>query len=485
MESPKLVAFLGPLCVELFLGKRKGSQRNSGSLYVFGLTWAAPEIAFLAVFRGTVTLVRRIPLTLIALTLAAALLTANCGVVDDGDRKVVRISTWGGAGDDGEYDKMVEQAYRDFEKENPGIDVRVEGIPGEYVHKMLLNFVAGTQPDVMIVDASSAAVFVDNGLLSDLSSYIKNDPEFDLNDYYPNVVQICQRGDKVYAVPGDFTPMVLYYNKDLFDAAGVAYPDASWDFGRFLEVAQKLTIPGKQHGFSFANWMPGWIMWLWNNGGDVLSPDGKRSAGVFDSDANVETIGFLRDLIKKYKVAPSLSEAASMGVDLFANGDAAMTISGHWALVGYKNAPKDSQGKPKINWERLGVVALPHNTPQSHTVMYEAGFAIPKGCKNPDLAWKLVKMWTSREMQSKYNASGIAVCARKDVSQERAKEDLEAQFLPIIPTARPPWGSKVEGYEVVERIGKNMMDSVLNTDIDIRTALRRAAERIDREFAKR
>jgi len=430
-------------------------------------------------------MVRPIPLVLIVLVLFSLLVTANCGVVDDGSKTVVRISTWGGAGDDGEYDKMVERAYLDFEKANPGVDVRLEGIPGEYVHKMLLNFVAGTQPDVMIVDASSAAVFVDNGLLSDLTSYIENDPEFNLGDYYPNVVDICRRGEKIHAIPGDFTPMVLYYNKDHFDEAGIPYPDASWDFAKFLETAQKLTIPGKRHGFAFANWMPGWIMWLWNNGGDVLSPDGKKSAGYFDSDANVETVGFIRDLIKKHKVAPSLSEAASMGVDLFANGDASMTVSGHWSIVGYKNAPKDSQGRPKINWERLGVVALPHNTPESHTVMYEAGFAIPKGCKNPDLAWKLVKMWTSYAMQSKYNKSGIAVCARKDVSEEHSKHPLEAQFLPIIPTARPPWGSKVEGYETVERIGKNMMDSVLNTDIDIRTALRNAAERIDREFAKR
>jgi multiple sugar transport system substrate-binding protein len=414
---------------------------------------------------------------------AAAASVAGCGQAPEilgtnQAKTIVRISHWGGAGEDGEYERIVQRMYRDFEAAHPGVDVRAEGIPGEYVHKMLLNFVAGTQPDVMVLDASSAAVFVQNGLLEDLAPFIARDKTFRLDQYHENVVSIARRGDKVYAIPGDFTPMVLYYNKDLFDRAGVPYPRADWNFEEFLETARKLTVPGKQHGFVFSNWMPGWVMWLWNNGGDVLSPDGQRALGYLDSPANVETIRFLRDLVKKHRVAPSFSEVASLGVDPFANGQAAMTVSGHWSLVSYK-------ASDKIDWRQLGVVALPHNTPEPHTVMYEAGYAIPRGAPNPDLAWELVKSWTSYELQSQYNASGIAVCARKDVSRERGQEEIERQFLDIVPSARPPWGARVEGYEAVERIGKGMMDSVLNTEIDVRVALRKAAERIDREFAKR
>ena len=423
-----------------------------------------------------------------AVAIIFALLMAGCGALDQDGKTVVRISNWGGAGDDSAYEKIIFDEYAKFERENPGVDVRVEGIPGsgDYVNKMLLNFVANTQPDVMVLDASSAAVFVNNDLLTDLRPFIEKDPELAIDDYYPNVVEIAKRGDKIYAIPGDFTPMVLYYNKELFDAAGVPYPDASWNFEKFLDTAKELTDRSKgKYGFVFPNWMPGWIMWLWNNGGDVLSPDGTRAKGYLDSDQNVRTIEWLRAMILEHKVAPTLSEAASTGVDLFANGQAAMTVSGHWAMIGYKNAPKDKDGKPKIDWNRLGVVALPHNTPQSQTVMYEAGFGIPKGAKNPELGWKLIKMWTSYHLQSRYNASGIAVCARKDVSRERALDPIEAQFIPIIETARPPWGAKVEGYDAVERIGKVMMDSVLTGGADVRTALKRAAEAIDREFGKR
>ncbi len=420
-----------------------------------------------------------------------ALIMCACSPEVESGRPVLRVSNWGGAGDDSDYDRQVQQLYRQFGEEND-CEVRIEGIPGsgEYVQKMVLNHVAGTMPDVMVLDASSAAIFINNGVLSDLTPHINGDPEFKLEDYYPNVVDIARRGSKIHAIPGDFTPMVMYYNKDLFDKAGVPYPTADWNFEKFLETAKKLTIrdrSGKvtQYGFSFSTWMPAWVMWLWNNGGDVLTPDAKRATGVFDSPENVETVSFLRDLIVKHKVAPALSEVASMGVDLFANGQAAMVINGHWAMVGYKNAPKDAQGRPKIDWKRLGVVALPHNTPQSHTVMYEAGFAIPAKAKNPKLAWEYVKYWSSERLQKVYNASGIAVCARKDVSEARATDPVEQQFLDIVPSARKPYGSWVEGYEFVEKRGEDALKSILNNNRDVKAALTYAAQRIDKEFAKR
>src|SRR5205823_386793 len=173
---------------------------------------------------------------------------------------------------------------------------RVENIPQEYVSKMVLSFIAHAEPDIMMLDFSSASVFINNGVLTDLSPYIASDKEFKLDDYFPNAVSAARRGNALYAIPQDFTPMVLYYNKRLFDRAGVSYPKAGWNFEQFLQTAQKLTIPGRQWGFVFNNWMAGWIMWLWNNGGDVLSPDGTRASGYFDSPHNVQTVSFLRDL---------------------------------------------------------------------------------------------------------------------------------------------------------------------------------------------
>jgi multiple sugar transport system substrate-binding protein len=330
-------------------------------------------------------------------------------------------------------------------------------------------------------------------MVTDLTTLIEKDPTFRLDDYYPNVVDIARRGKALYAIPQDFTPMVVYYNKRLFDKAGVPYPTSDWNFAQFRDVAKKLTIPGdsseappKQYGFAFTNWPAGWVMWLWNNGADHVAPDGSKTTGYLDSPKAVEALTYLRGLVTEDKVAPSISQTAALGVDPFANGQAAMAISGHWSLVGYKAAPKGPDGKPKITWDDLGVVALPHETPESQTVMYESGYAIGAHSKHKDLAWKFIKYMTSHRVQSVYQSSGIAVCGRKDVAEERAKASkLEAEFIPIVPSARPPYGSRIEGYEFVEDQMQKAMDSVLRGARQPQEALTLAAQRIDREFAKR
>ena len=456
-------------------------------------------------------------LALIGALALAVLIPVGCSRPAAPRTTILRIANWGGAGDDDKLAQLNQQIYAEFEKENPGVELRVENVPDEYVSKMILSFVAHAEPDIMMLDASSAAVFINNGVLTDLTPFVDAERtggrpapnlasvgalgvaregssgggRFSLDDYFPNAVNVARRGRALYAIPQDFTPMVVYYNKRMFDRAGIPYPKPGWNFEQFLETARKLTIAGdnpgdppKQSGFVFSNWMPGWVMWLWNNGGDVLSPDGRHAEGVFDSPQNVQTIQFLSDLVNKYRVAPSLSAAAALGVDPFANGQAAMTVSGHWSMVGYASAPKDANGKPKIAWDDLGVVELPHNTPQPHTVEYESGYAIGKNCRQKQLAWKFIKYMTSYRVQILYNQSGIAVDGRKDVARERSKNPLEAEFLPIIPSSRPPWGSKVVGYDFVEHEGGSMIDSILQNGEPVQAALTKAAKAIDFEFSK-
>lgn len=416
--------------------------------------------------------------------LFALVICLGCG---PGRGERLRVVHWGGAYDDSDYSKLQQQLYETFQARNPGVRLSPEGVPGagEYVSKVLLSFVAGSPPDAMSLDASSAAIFIESGLLQDLGPYIRRDKAFDLKDFFPNVVDIARRGDAVYAIPVDFTPMVMYYNKRLFRQAGVPYPKPGWTYDDFLSAAKRLTRDGR-YGFVLPNWMPGWILWIWNNGGDVLSPDGHRASGYLDGPESVEAITFLRDLVLRYKVAPTLSQAAAVGVDHFANGQAAMNVNGHWMLVTYASSPVGPDGNKLLALEDIGVVEMPSNLSRSVTVMYEAGLAIGKGAKNPDAAWEWIKYYTSAEVQRQYNATGIAVCARRDIAEERAAADsLHRDFLSIVPSARAPWGSKVVGYDSVERIGQQMLDRVLKNGQDPQGALTWAAREIDEEFAKR
>lgn len=421
------------------------------------------------------------PRPLTALCLA---LLAGCASLpgDAPGKTILRIATWGGASEEDEFTRTIKRLWRDFEAENPGVEIREEKIPGsqEYVAKMLLSNVAGTEPDIMSLDASSAAVFINNNVLADLTPYIEQDPEFSLEDYWPNVVGIARRGSSLYAIPGDFTPMVVYYNKRLFDRAGVPYPKDDWTFDDFVRTARAVQTPqsgkGAKWGFKFDNWMPGWIIWVWAAGGDVLSPDGSKAAGYLDSPRTVAAVKFISDLVNRYGVAPSLSQVAAGGVNPFLNGDAAMEVAGHWEMVGIKNSTK-------LKVEDIGIAPWPSETGRKVTVMYEVGFAMSRRAKNPGLAWKLIKFLTSRRYQSVYQQTGIAVAARKDVARERAKgNQLEQKFLEIVPSARPPWGASVEGYDFVETEGPKMMNRVLNREVTPEQALREMVRRVDGYF---
>ncbi len=414
------------------------------------------------------------------LAIGAGLFCASCSKGNSSGKVVIRISNWGGVQADNEYERTITKLYEQFEKENPDIDVVVERVAGEYVPKMLLSFVAGAEPDIMTLDASSAGVFLDNGVLRDLSPLIQQDKSFSVDDYFPNVVDIGRRGKGLYAIPIDFTPMVVYYNKKMFRDAGVPYPKPGWTWDDFRATAKALTKGDEQYGFAFSNWMPGWIMWIWNNGGDALSPDGKMASGFLDSPQNVETVSFLRDLINVDQSSPTLSQTAALGVDLFAQAKAAMTVSGHWSVVGYKASDT------KVEVEDLGVVEMPRRKlDKSVTVIYEAGLAMSKNCKYPEQAWRLIKYLTSHGYQKAYNSTGIAICARKDVAAEHGKGELEEAFLRIVPSGRVPWGAKVEGYDYVETVGVQMMDSVLKQGRDPQEALTLAAKKIDKDFARK
>jgi multiple sugar transport system substrate-binding protein len=410
-------------------------------------------------------------------------LLGGCGEESAPHERVLRVANWGGAQVESEFMKLERRIREEFEAQHPGVRVQIEQIPGEgqYAPKLLMMHVSGSMPDVIHLDASYAAVFMDNNVLRDLKPYIENDEAFDLDDYFENVVDIARRGDRLYAIPLDFTPMVLYYNKKLFDAAGVPYPQEGWSWDEFLETARKLTVfpegasSPTQYGVYFMNWMPSWVLWLWTNGGDVLSPDGKRASGYFDGPRSVEAVQFVVDLMTKYRVAPHLRESAAAGVDLFRSQRAAMDLKGHWVMIDYRADGID-----------FGVVGLPTNGVAPVTVVYEAGLSITRKARYPDLGWEYIKFMTSKDVQVRRVASGLAISANKEAAAQSAGNPVEDAFIRAVQYARPPWGARVQSYAFIEELGREMMEDILYSDgeLPVRQALQQTAKLIDAALAE-
>lgn len=321
-----------------------------------------------------------------------------------------------GWGDEAEA-RILQTAIAEFKKNHPGVEVELARAPyGEYITKVLTQFAGGTAPDVMAVNAEQMISFASKGVFLDLNPYVKKDPAIKLSDFYPEAVDHYTVNGVLTALPRDIAPVaVIYYNKNEFDAAGVPYPKDDWTYQQFLETAQKLTKKnekGQVTQFGFVDAQPIWDAWVYAFGGKLVDDEKKPTRCLLDSPEAIAGVQFRGDLITKYHVSPSTADFTAMGglgnSDLFMNGSVAMFYSGIWLTPQFR-------GIQKFDWD---VVEFPKGPGGRRAFpLSAAGYGIVKGCKNPDLAYELVK-YLAGEMGQKFMAStGLTQPALKTLAK--------------------------------------------------------------------
>ena len=161
----------------------------------------------------------------------AALLLISSAAFAAPKNVVLRFRYWG----DFKEIRVLQTTIAEFEHDHPGITIKGERVNSgdEYIQKLLLEQAAGLTPDVMFV-GTGYPILAKHGVLRDLSKDVAQDPTVPLSRYYPVTVKFFTQNNKLYALPRDIAPEgLVYYNKKLFDEAGVPYPDNSWrwDYG--------------------------------------------------------------------------------------------------------------------------------------------------------------------------------------------------------------------------------------------------------------
>jgi multiple sugar transport system substrate-binding protein len=275
----------------------------------------------------------------------------------------------------------------------------------------------------------------------------------------------------------DYSPLVLFYNKKLFDEAGVAYPDETWTWDDLLAAAQQLTKPdGSQWGIQIPN---SWGDWLWprgmmplifQNGGELISEDGTKTTGYLNSPETVEAIQWYVDLFKVHKVAPTKQDVESLaGQDLFQTGRVAMLWTGRWPL-------KDFLANSELSF---GTAPLPQGKERANSICW-AGFAVYSKSQNKDAAWAFLKHLTAEEGAQEF--ADYAFTAVQPIAEQQGLdtdpynapivEDLE-NIRPLPDLSQPKW------IDCGEKFFKEELEKVFLQDKDLQAAMDEAVAKAD------
>lgn len=276
---------------------------------------------------------------LLALLLCATMLLSVCSFAVAEEPIHLVFSFWGS--DD---EAAAVQANLDvYNQMQDKVFVEPMQIPNEEYTETLVNYAIADQlPDCGMVNENAVLYFARNGVMADVSNMYEGE------ELQPmDCITFRDNGTPVgYSSSNEI--LIMYYNKDMFDAAGVAYPSATepytWD--EFIEVSKKLTLdangkhPGEegfdaenivQYGCFVNNWTWQMEVWALSNGGAWFSEDGKEV--LINSDEAVESIQKVADLALVEHVAPMnvIPEDNGCGIGI-ASGTCAMTTDGTWNL---------------------------------------------------------------------------------------------------------------------------------------------------------
>src|SRR6266542_1456508 len=307
---------------------------------------------------------------------------------------------------------FVEYAKRWSEK-NPSTPIKMETMvaTNEYWLKLAALHASKTIGDNVVDISRFFPEMAYKGLYRELQPYIDGE-KFDLNQYYPGAIENTKFDGKQYALPEtyQYQAMLIYYNKDMFDAAGVKYPDAmNATFDEIVEKATKLTKPSENiFGYSGASGAHHII--IRSFGGDVLDADRKKSR--LNEPEAAKATEWIQDLIYKHKVHPTPDQLSGGDTNLFAGGKVAMLQQTLWTgtfLIPLVNN-KFKYGAAPLPKGPTGVMG---NHSQSDLV------GDTSNSKTPDVAWQIAQFMTAKDIgieKVALNAGGPG--ARPDVQSD-------------------------------------------------------------------
>ncbi|MGT2808739.1 sugar ABC transporter substrate-binding protein [Streptococcus iniae] len=287
-----------------------------------------------------------------------------------------------------------------FEEKNPKIKVDIQVVTWDNYWTMLeAGATGGSLPDTFWMHSNEIYRYGSNDMLLNLDDKIKDSKDVKLSHYPKGLTAIYNIKGHQYAVPKDFDTIGLWYNKKMFDAAGIAYPDNTWDWNKLKETAKQLTkADGSQYGFlaPLIN-QAGYYNFVYQNGGTIITKDKKSG---YDDPKTIEALKFYTSFVDE-KLSPRVTDDKG-AIEAVENGQVAMGYFGSWNLSTFVNSD--------YLRDNFDVAVLPKGIKQA-SLYNGLGNAISKNTKHADESWKWVEFLSSKEGQTMQAELGVAISA--------------------------------------------------------------------------
>ncbi|MEU6994209.1 sugar ABC transporter substrate-binding protein [Streptomyces sp. NPDC046465] len=406
--------------------------------------------------------------TLLGGALAAPLLAA-CSDGGDGSCGGGRTTLTYGMWDPAQVPGM-EKIIAAFEKENPRISVRIELTPwASYWTTLKTSMRGGTAPDVFWMNAVNFQLYATGGVLEPLSGHIKADAT--PVDRHPEaLVKLYAHRGTQYGLPKDFDTIGLWYNKKLFDRAGITYPDASWTWDDVRDAAAELTNPRERvHGFAAemdrqCKIYPA----VCGAGGYVI--EGGRSG--FGDERSVEGLRFLTDMVDRGWSPPQSAMTESVGRVRYWSEKVAMNYDLS-AMAGQMYAV------PALK-DHGGIAVLPKGRRRA-TIIHGLANVISAKSDKKAAAWKFVHFMAGRAAAEIQAKAGVTISSYEGTQDAWLKSMPEFDLKHFIEMQKyaVPYPSS-ENTAVWENLQYPLLGAAFSGKGGIESAARTLGEQMDR-----
>ncbi|MEZ4658428.1 MAG: sugar ABC transporter substrate-binding protein [Caldilineaceae bacterium] len=383
-----------------------------------------------------------LPQIIIILSLAVGLTLAACTPISldqsapGGASTPITFLIAGDPTDETTYQTLVDA----FAAAHEDIDVQLINIPsgGDFRKRLAADFAAGTPPDLFLINYRYLGPFFASHAVEPLTDYLAQSAQIHAEDYYPQAMRAFQWAGVQMCMPQNISSPVIYYNKTLFDAAGVAYPNDDWTWDDFVATAQAMTSDTDSDGVTdvYGLGVEATIIraapFVWMNGGELVDDPAAPTQLTLDAPASIEALTWFIALQTEQHVTPAaVAEEAESSLSRFVNGRLAMFMDSRRATPEFRLIES-------FDWD---VAALPAGREQA-SVLHADAFCMAAASDHKGAAWAFLEFALIRLRANHFGADGAHVPSLKALAESAVFLDPAAKpansqaFLDAIPGMR-------------------------------------------------